>query len=333
MPRDETAPRPVAPSFPVHRDGEPVPEGLRGAVAALGNFDGIHQGHRALIAAVREMAAALGRPSAVVTFEPHPRAFFSPGATMFRLTGEAGKLAVLQRLGIDGAFVRRFDARLAGTGASAFVAETLKGELGLSGVVIGHDFHFGRGREGTPAMLEALCAENGLACRIVPAVAAGGGEAPVSSSAIRAALEAGDVGTANHLLGYRWFVEGEVRHGEKLGRTLGFPTANIELPRGCGLRHGIYAVRVAVAPGEIHDGVASWGRRPTFDDGAPLFETHLFDFKGDLYGRRIEIELLDWIRPEEKFPSAEALVEAMHADAAKARDIAAAPPPEPSLIG
>ncbi|AWB23568.1 bifunctional riboflavin kinase/FAD synthetase [Methylobacterium currus] len=318
MPRDETAPRPVASPFPVHRDGEPVPAGLDGAVAALGNFDGIHQGHRALIAAVRELAADLGRPSAVLTFEPHPRAFFSPDTAMFRLTGETGKLAVLRRLGIDGAFVRRFDAALAGTSAAAFVADTLKGELGLSGVVIGHDFHFGRGREGTPAMLEALCAENGLACRIVPAVAAGGGEAPVSSSAIRAALEAGDVATANHLLGYRWFVEGEVRHGDKRGRTLGFPTANVALD-ACALAHGIYAVRARLGDGSVRDGVASYGRRPTFDDGAPLLETTLFDFSGDLYGQRIAVEFVGFIRGEARFDSAEALVARMHEDAAEAR--------------
>ncbi len=318
MPRDETDPRPVASPFPVHRDGEPVPAGLRGAVAALGNFDGIHQGHRALIAAVRAMAADLGRPSAVLTFEPHPRAFFSPDTAMFRLTGEGEKLAVLRRLGIDGAFVRRFDAGLAGTGAAAFVADTLKGELGLSGVVIGHDFHFGRGREGTPAMLEALCAENGLACRIVPAVAAGGGEAPVSSSAIRAALEAGDIATANHLLGYRWFVEGEVRHGDKRGRTLGFPTANVALD-ACALAHGIYAVRARLGDGSVRDGVASYGRRPTFDDGAPLLETYLFDFSGNLYGQRIAVEFVGFIRGEARFDSAEALVVQMHADAAEAK--------------
>jgi riboflavin kinase/FMN adenylyltransferase len=318
MPRDETAPRPVASPFPVHRDGEPVPAGLDGAVAALGNFDGIHQGHRALIAAVQELAADLGRPSAVLTFEPHPRAFFSPDTAMFRLTGEAGKLAVLRRLGIDGAFVRRFDAALAGTSAAAFVSDTLKGELGLTGVVIGHDFHFGRGREGTPAMLEALCAENGLACRIVPAVAAGGGEAPVSSSAIRAALEAGDVATANHLLGYRWFVEGEVRHGDKRGRTLGFPTANVALD-ACALAHGIYAVRARLSDGSVRDGVASYGRRPTFDDGAPLLETTLFDFSGDLYGQRIAVEFVGFIRSEARFDSAEALVARMHEDAAEAR--------------
>ncbi|MET7244527.1 bifunctional riboflavin kinase/FAD synthetase [Methylobacterium sp. EM32] len=336
MPRDETAPRPVASPFPVHRDGEPVPAGLKGAVAALGNFDGIHQGHRALIAAVREMAVELGRPSAVLTFEPHPRAFFSPDAAMFRLTGEGEKLAVLRRLGIDGAFVRRFDAGLAGTSAADFVAGTLKGELGLSGVVIGHDFHFGRGREGTPAMLEALCAENGLACRIVPAVAAGGGEAPVSSSAIRAALEAGDVATANHLLGYRWFVEGEVRHGDKRGRTLGFPTANVALD-ACALAHGIYAVRARLGDGSlgdggVRDGVASYGRRPTFDDGAPLLETYLFDFSGDLYGQRIAVEFAGFIRGEARFDSAEALVARMHEDAAEAKRMLEADR-TPSMLG
>ncbi|GJD47846.1 Bifunctional riboflavin kinase/FMN adenylyltransferase [Methylobacterium crusticola] len=335
---DETAARPVAAPIPssvaplvVHRDGEPVPAPLRGAVAALGNFDGIHQGHRALIATVRELASASGRPSAVLTFEPHPREFFAPGRPMFRLTGEAEKLAVLHRLGIGGVFVRRFDAGLAGTGAAAFVAGLLRAELGLSGVVIGHDFHFGRGREGTPAVLEALCAENGLACRVVPAVAAGGGEAPVSSSAIRAALEAGDVASANHLLGYRWFVEGEVRHGDKRGRVLGFPTANLSLS-SCGLAHGIYAVRARLADGQVRDGVASYGRRPTFDDGAPLLETYLFDFAGDLYGQRMQVEFAGWIRGEVRFESAEALVARMHEDAAAARRLLAQDR-TPSMLG
>ena len=313
----------------IWRDGDPSP--ASGAVAAIGNFDGVHLGHRHLLEVTQREAKRLGIPSAVLTFEPHPRDYFRPDSPAFRLTSEHVKAKVLAALGIDLVLVKRFDGDLASTGARDFVFRILRDELRLQGIVIGGDFHFGRGREGTPAILEALGHEAGVAVHVQTMVEGRG--APVSSTRIRDALASGDVRSANAFLGYRWFVEGEVRHGEKLGRTLGFPTANIELPRGCGLRHGIYAVRVAVAPGEIHDGVASWGRRPTFDDGAPLFETHLFDFKGDLYGRRIEIELLDWIRPEEKFPSAEALVEAMHADAAKARDIAAAPPPEPSLIG
>ena len=313
----------------IWRDGDPPPPG--GAVAAIGNFDGVHRGHHHLLDVTREEAARLGLPSAVLTFEPHPRDFFQPERPAFRLTSEAGKLKVLGEFGIDLVFLKRFDASLASTTARAFVNDVLLRELGLRGLVIGGDFHFGRGREGTPTLLAELGREAGMTVRVEDMVEGGG--APVSSSRIREALGAGEVAVAESLLGYRWFVEGVVRHGEKLGRTLGFPTANISLPPGTELRHGIYAVRAAVAPGEIHDGVASFGRRPTFDDGAPLFETHLFDFEGDLYDRRIEVELLDWIRPEEKFPSAEALVAAMQGDAAKARSIAASPRAAISLIG
>ena len=303
----------------VCRDGEPVPPALVGAVAAIGNFDGLHLGHRALVAAVREEAAAAGRASAVLTFEPHPRAYFVPDRPMFRLTSEATKLAVLARLGLDGVFVRRFDAALAATGAQDFVAGLLRRDLRLSGVVVGHDFHFARAREGTPAVMAALCRAQGLTCRIVAPVTAPAGAAPVSSSAVRAALTHGDVAGANRLLGFRWFVEGEVRHGDKRGRTLGYPTANMALAPSCGLRHGIYAVRVALPGGRLLEGVASYGRRPTFDDGAPLLETFLFDFAGDLYGQGIEVDFVGWIRGEEKFESAEALVERMDVDAAEAR--------------
>ncbi|WP_284247267.1 riboflavin kinase, partial [Methylobacterium haplocladii] len=194
----------------------------------------------------------------------------------------------------------------------------LKTQLGLSGVVIGHDFHFGRGRSGTPAILADLCATAGLACRIVPAVSPEPGQPPISSSAIRAALGAGAVTAANALLGYRWFVLGTVRHGEKRGRELGFPTANLALD-SCGLAHGIYAVRVRLPDGTLRDGVASYGRRPTFDDGAPLLETYLFDFSGDLYEQEIAVEFVGFIRGEERFASAEALVARMHVDAAEAR--------------
>lgn len=304
--------------FRVVHDDASGAAAFKGAVAAIGNFDGLHRGHRVLVEEVRALAAATGRPSAVLTFEPHPRDFFAPERPMFRLTGEAEKLAILARLGLDGVFLRRFDGRLAGTGAAAFVGDLLRGELGLSGVVIGHDFHFGRGREGTPVVLQALCAEHGLACRVIAPVAAGSGEAPVSSSAIRAALAEGDIARANHLLGFRWFVTGEVRHGDKRGRVLGFPTANMALP-ACGLAHGIYAVRVRLPDGSLREGVASYGRRPTFDNGAPLLETTLFDFAGDLYGREIAVEFVAFLRGEARFDSAEALVAQMHEDAAQAR--------------
>ncbi|MER2264410.1 bifunctional riboflavin kinase/FAD synthetase [Methylobacterium oxalidis] len=311
---DENPARP----FTVCREDEPLPASLHGAVAAIGNFDGVHRGHRILAEAVRETAGAAGRPSIVLTFEPHPRAYFAPQLPLFRLTGPGAKEIVFRRLGLDGLVVRRFDAELAGTGARDFVRRLLKEDLGLSGVVIGHDFHFGRGREGTPALLADLCREAGLACRIIPPVSLPAEAEPVSSSAIRAALARGDVARANALLGYRWFVQGVVGHGDKRGRTLGYPTANIALP-DCGLAHGIYAVRVRLPDGRPRPGVASYGRRPTFDDGAPLLEVNLFDFAGDLYGRALDVEFAAFIRGEERFASAEALIARMDIDAAEAR--------------
>jgi riboflavin kinase/FMN adenylyltransferase len=237
---------------------------------------------------------------------------------MFRLTDADAKEIVFAHLGLDGLIVRRFDATLAGTGARDFVEGLLVRDLGVAGVVIGHDFHFGRGREGTPALLAELCAEAGLSCRIIPPVALSEGAAPVSSSAIRAALAEGAVARANALLGYRWFVLAEVRHGDKRGRTLGYPTANLALD-SCGLAHGIYAVRVRLTDGRLVPGVASYGRRPTFDDGAPLLEVHLFDFSGDLYGQEVAVELLAYLRGEEKFSSAEALIAQMDVDSARAK--------------
>jgi riboflavin kinase/FMN adenylyltransferase len=263
------------------------------------------------------MALASGRPGAAVTFEPHPRTYFQPDRPLFRLTPEPVKLSIFARLGLAGAFVRRFDRELAALTAAGFV-DLLAQELEISGVVIGHDFHFGRGREGNPARMAELCRERGLACLVAPAVVEG--TEPVSSSAVRAALEAGDAAGANRLLGYRWFVRAEVRHGEKRGRALGYPTANMRLPDDCRLRHGIYAVRAAVG-GRPVDGVASFGRRPTFDNGAPLLETHLFDFSGDLYGRVLDVEFAAWIRGEERFDGIEALVRQMDRDSAEARRV------------
>ena len=311
---DETAARP----FTLCRVDEPVPAVLRGAVAAIGNFDGVHRGHLALVATVLDQARAGGHPAVALTFEPHPRAFFRPEASMFRLTGPRAKEILFARSGLDGLIVRRFDAALAGTSARAFVTDLLRDDLGLSGVVVGHDFHFGRAREGTPAVLQELCREGGMTCRLVAPVALPGEGEAVSSSKIRAALEAGDVARANALLGYRWFVMGSVRHGDKRGRTLGYPTANIAL-KDCSLAHGIYAVRIGLPDGTVRDGVASYGRRPTFDDGAPLLEVNLFDFAGDLYGQELAVEFVGYIRGEEKFDGAEALIARMHLDSAEAR--------------
>lgn len=315
--------------FELCRDGEPIPAALRGATVAIGNFDGVHRGHQHLVALAREVGSRSGRPNAVLTFEPHPRAFFNPAARLFLLTPEPVKIDVLRTLDLDGVIVRRFDAALAALSADAFVKRFLVEDLGVSGVVVGHDFHFGHAREGTPERLNTLCGEHGLNCTIVQAVSQGG--CVVSSSAIRNHLEQGEIATANALLGYRWFVRAEVNHGDKRGRQLGYPTANLRLPDGNRLRHGIYAVRARVGE-RVHEGVASHGRRPTFDNGAPLLEVNLFDFAGDLYGRVLDVEFAGWIRGEERFESAEALVERMDRDAGEARRILATDATR-SLIG
>ncbi len=318
-------------SFRVLRDAGSVPEDARGAIVALGNFDGVHLGHQRLVATVREAAARSGRPSAILTFDPHPAAFFAPEQTRFRLTPDGAKFKILAALGLDLAYVLRFDSALARTSAAEFVSAIVGRRLGAAGLVVGPDFHFGRGREGTPEMLAHLAEREGLACTVAEPVQMDG--AQISSSRIRSALAEGDAAAANRWLGYRWFVEGEVVHGAKRGRDLGYPTANVALDPGCGLRHGIYAVRVAIAPGEIRDGVASFGRRPTFDDGAPLLEINLLDFSGDLYDRRIECEFVAWIRGEERFESVDALIVRMDGDAAEARAALREPAGPVSRIG
>ncbi|NIX78029.1 bifunctional riboflavin kinase/FAD synthetase [Microvirga sp. c23x22] len=302
---------PPPPPFVVCREGDPAPESMRDAIAAIGNFDGVHRGHRYLI----NMAIAAENRGVVITFEPHPRTFFQPDRPVFRITPEPVKLKILSRLGLAGVFLQRFDQRLASLTAEQFV-DLLAREFKIAGVVIGHDFHFGKGREGNPARMLELCKERGLECLIAPAVTED--EEPISSSAIRAALERGDITEANRLLGYRWFVHGEVRHGDKRGRDLGYPTANMRLANDCRLMHGIYAVRANVG-GRLVEGVASFGRRPTFDNGAPLFETFLFDFSGDLYGQMLDVEFVGFIRGEEKFDSVEALIAQMDKDSAEAK--------------
>lgn len=306
-------------TFHVARGGaqglDPGP--LRGAVVAIGNFDGVHRGHRAVIAAARKRARKLGRPAAALTFAPHPRQFFKPQEPLFLLSAEREKLRLLSATGLDGAVIMRFDAALAGTPAEDFVGRILMERLGIGAAVIGFDFHFGQNRGGSPAYLTEQGQKRGFAVEVVPPLEDEG--RPVSSGSVRAALSKGRVVEATELLGAPWFVSAEVIHGEKRGRELGFPTANMRLDPACGLKHGIYAVRVAA--GDMrYDGVASFGRRPMFDDGAPLLEVFLFDFDGDLYGQAIDVAFIGWIRPEQKFESVEALQRAMSADAAKARD-------------
>ncbi|SRR5581483_12030487 len=301
--------------FAVARD-DSLPARLRGAVVAIGNFDGVHRGHRAVIAAALARARARGRPAAALTFEPHPRRFFRPDAPLFRLTDERAKLRLFAGAGLDGAIVLRFDAALAEPTAVAFIEDVLARRLGIAGAVVGFDFRFGRDRTGTPEILAAEGARLNFTVDVVPALQMEG--RTVSSGVVRRALAAGDITEANRLLGYPWFVSGEVVHGDQRGRTLGYPTANLRLDPDCELRHGVYAVRVGVG-GRWHDGVANFGRRPMFDVGTVLLEAFLFDYSAELYGETIDVAFIDWIRPELRFPSVQELVQRMDEDCRLAR--------------
>ena len=301
--------------FTVVTDGEPG--ALQGAVVAIGNFDGVHRGHRKVIGAALQRAAALGRKAAALTFSPHPRRFFRPDVPLFSLSSDANKLRLLAATGLDGAIVFRFDAAFAATTAEDFVRRILFDKFGVGGVAIGYDFHFGKDRGGSPNFLAFEGTRLGFPVDIVPPLEDEG--RPVSSGSIREALSQGKVVEAAELLGAPWFTTGEVIHGEKRGRELGFPTANIRLDPSCALKHGIYAVRVDIE-GQRVDGVASFGTRPMFDDGAPLLEIFLLDFDGDLYGKTLDVAFIGWVRHEQKFGSIEALKRHMIADVAQARE-------------
>jgi riboflavin kinase/FMN adenylyltransferase len=308
--------KPAGPS-PLLARFDAMPNGWRDAVVAIGNFDGVHSGHQAVLAAARAQAEHIGVPMIMLTFEPHPRTFFQPDRPLFRLTPAETKAAVASACGVDGVLVLPFDAALSATSADDFVDQILIDRLAIRHAVTGYDFHFGHKRLGTPDYLQRAGVLNGFGVTIV--AEHGDESGAVSSSRIRGALTEGAVPAANQMLGWTWSVAGEIRHGEKRGRELGYPTANMSLDPACGLRHGIYAVRFIRADGTHHNGVASFGRRPTFDNGHPLLETHLFDFSGDLYGETALVSLADWIRPELKFDSVDALVTQMDDDSARAR--------------
>lgn len=319
----------MPPGFAVIRDSTPLSEIPRGCVVAMGNFDGVHLGHRAVIQAALDMAKLRGTTAMAVTFEPHPRSYFSPNTPQFRLTDETGKLRLLAGTGLAGAVVMTFDQGRAGTPAQDFIHHDLIERLGIRGIAVGYDFHFGKGRIGSPSLLVAEAPRLGIEVDVQPHVDFA--DRPVSSSAIRAALAEGQIDAATNMLDGPWFVTGEVIHGRKLGRDLGYPTANIRLPDSCGLRHGVYAVRVGRGA-ERYDAVASFGRRPTFDNGAPLLEVFLFDFAGDLYGQTLDVAFIGFIRPELKFDGVEPLIRQMNDDSARAREaLAAAPEAFPRL--
>ena len=305
---------PPPPRFVAIHDGLDAPPhagALHGAVIAMGNFEGVHRGHRAVIAAAVSRARTLGRPGAALTFEPHPRAFFKPTEPLFRLTDEAAKLRLFAATALDGAIVMKFDNALAALEPDAFIRRVLIDRLAVAGVVVGFDFHFGKARSGTPAYLKEEGDLRGFHVDIVPALL--DGDRRISSGAVRDALAAGRPDEAAELLGYPWFVSGKVVRGDRRGRELGYPTANLRLDPGCDLRHGVYAVRVEV-DGRRFDGVANFGRRPMFDTGVVLLEVFLFDFAGDLYGHTLDVAVIAWIRPEFKFDTIDDLIHRMDED-------------------
>lgn len=297
-----------------------IPPEAKGAVLAIGNFDGIHRGHHVLIGRAIADAKRIGKPSGVLLFEPHPRAFFQPNALHFQLTPLEEKLAVLDELGLDLAVVLPFDAQLAALDAGRFIEDILVGALGVAQVVVGYHFFFGRNRGGSVETLKAAGAAHGFAVTVVEPVSDRG--EPFSSTAIRLLLAEGDVRGAAEALGRPWRVKGPVIGGAKRGTGLGFPTANVALPKGTALGHGIFAVRVRL-DGRALDGAAYLGTRPTFDDGMPVLEVFLFDFDEAIYGRMIEVSFIDKVRDDRKFASADELVQQMEEDCAKARVILA----------
>ena len=300
---------------------QPLPEALRGSIVALGNFDGFHLGHQAVV----NRAIALGfherRPVIVATFDPHPVRFFKPYVPPFRLTSLDQRERLFAHAGADAMLVFRFDAELASMDADAFVAEILARRLGVAGVVTGDDFSFGKGRTGDVDLLRKLGEQYGVRAEAVAQVMIDGER--VSSGRIREALAAGDPGTATHLLTRPFAVEAVVERGDGRGHALGFPTANVSLGRYQRPAYGIYAVRVRLDDDSEHSGVASFGVRPTFEEGEEYLETFIFDWEGDLYDRTIEIGLIAYLRPEAKFDSVEALVEQMRKDEAEARRLLA----------
>jgi riboflavin kinase/FMN adenylyltransferase len=302
-----------------HRD--PLPDALRGAILALGNFDGFHQGHQAVVGEAIRWARAEGRPAIVATFDPHPVRFFRPDAEPFRLTTLDQRQELFAAAGADAMLVFHFDAAIAGMPADRWLREMIHGHLGVAGVTTGEDFVFGKDRSGTAASLREYGEPLGIATHAVAGVSDAAG--PISSSRIRAALKAGDCETATRLLTRPFAIRASVQHGDKLGRTIGYPTANLALGTYLRPRFGIYAVTGRLADGRTVTGAANIGVRPTFDPPKELLEPHFFDFSGDLYGQEIEVAFHHFLRPEAKFDSLDALIEHMERDCDEARRLLA----------
>jgi riboflavin kinase/FMN adenylyltransferase len=298
-----------------------VPDDLKGSIVALGNFDGFHLGHQAVVGRAIQRGFHERRPVIVATFDPHPVKFFKPDVPPFRLTTLDQRQALFAHAGADAMLVFHFDKALAVTSAEDFVGEVLAKQIGAVGVVTGDDFTFGRGRKGDVEALRTLGEQSGIVAEAVAPVAFG--DLRISSGRIREALEAGDTAVATKLMSRDFAIEGVVQDGDKRGRDLGYPTANLELGDYQRPKYGIYAVRVTLEDRSEHPGVASLGVRPTFEPPRELLEAHLFGFDGDLYCQRIEVALHAFIREEMKFDSADALVAHMRKDEATARKLLA----------
>jgi len=301
-----------------------VPARYRGGIVALGNFDGFHLGHQAVVGRAVARARAEGRPALVATFDPHPVRYFRPDVPPFRLTTLNQRERLFAAAGADAMLVFRFEDELAQTTAEEFVAVWLGERIGAAGVVTGEDFTFGKGRGGNVAVLRALGPAQGMSVDAVGPVSEGG--VPVSSSRIRDALRAGDCATAARLMTRPFAVEGIVEHGDKRGRQLGYPTANLSLGTYLRPRFGVYAVRGRLPDGVVANGVANLGIRPTFDPPKELLEPYFFDWFGDLYGKRIEVELIEHLRDEQRFDSLDVLKAQMRKDETQARRLLDASP-------
>ncbi len=298
-----------------------IPDDLKGSIVALGNFDGFHLGHQAVVGRAVQRAFHERRPAIVATFDPHPVTYFKPDVPPFRLTSLDQRQQLFAHAGADAMLVFEFNEKLRETSAEEFVSWLLAGKIGAAGVVTGDDFSFGKGRGGNVETLKTLGGYSGILAEAVPPVVVDG--VRVSSGRVREALIAGDVGHATHLLSRDFAIEGVVQQGDRRGRELGYPTANLVLGDYQRPKYGIYAVRVTLEDGSEYPGVASLGVRPTFDPPQELLEAHLFGFDGDLYGRKVEVALHAYIREEKKFDGIEPLIAHMREDEAKARHLLA----------
>ena len=298
-----------------------VPDQLKGSIVALGNFDGFHLGHQAVVSRAVARAFHERRPVIVATFDPHPVKYFKPEVPPFRLTTLDQREALFAHAGADAMLVFEFGAELASMDAEQFIAEVLAQRIGAAGVITGDDFSFGKGRTGDAALLARLGPEHGVAAEAVSQVLLDGER--ISSGRIREALVEGDSRTATRMLTRDYAIEGVVQQGDRRGRELGYPTANLMLGDYQRPKYGIYAVRVTLEDGSEHPGVANLGVRPTFDPPEELLEAHIFDFDGDLYGRKIEVALHAFIREEKKFDGIEPLIAEMRNDEAAARKLLA----------